>query len=67
MKRIKKEQWKYEAVNNFGDLYRVVPVGSGWGIALWNAKYGVWMGDPEQEFASRNAAIKQAKYRAGVA
>jgi hypothetical protein len=55
---------KLEFSNSSGDIYRVVPVGTGYGISLWNAHYKAWVGEATQQFSTRKAAIEEAKTRA---
>ena len=50
--------------NARGDIYRAVQVGRGYGIALWNAHYQAWMGEPLREFRTKKDAKAEAQRRA---
>ena len=54
---------RIEFSNARGDIYRVTPVGRGYGIALWNEHYQAWMGETLREFRTKKDAAAEAQRR----
>ena len=50
--------------NTRGSIYRIVPVGRGYGIALWNDHYLSWIGEARKEFRTKKDAAAEAQRRA---